>query len=153
MAETKHKWLKTGKLGRKIDKIWRKRGILAMFSFCTFKFYNSFLPKCQFLFCHATQFCSAKLKNFVRGGQGPPGPPPRNAYAPNKRALKATFEPLLKCCIVCSSQAECGGRLPSLCLPCDPNSPIITSKGGALFILFTKKNDTVTVATIQDLCY
>ena len=34
MAETKQKWLKTDKLDRKIDNIWRKRGILAMFCFC-----------------------------------------------------------------------------------------------------------------------
>ena len=41
---------------------------------------KSLLPNCQFLFCQATQFCSAKLNIFARGGQGPPGPPPRNAY-------------------------------------------------------------------------
>ena len=80
MAETKQKWLKTDKLGRKIDKIWRKRGMLAIFCFCTFKFSNSFLPNCQFLFCQATQFCSAKLNIFAKGGPRPPWPPPKNAY-------------------------------------------------------------------------
>ena len=80
MAETKQKWLKTDKLGRKIDEIWRKRGMLAIFCFCTFKLSNSFLPNCQFLFCQATQCCSAKLNIFARGGQGPPAPPPRKAY-------------------------------------------------------------------------
>ena len=80
MAENKQKWLKTYKLGRKLDKIWRKRGMLAMFCFCTFKLSNSFLPNSQFLFCQANQFCSAKLNIFARGGQGPPGPPPKNAY-------------------------------------------------------------------------
>ena len=77
MAETKQKWLKTDKLGRKIDKIWRKRGMLAKICFCTLKLSNSFLPNCQFLFCQATQFCSAKQNIFSRGGQGPPGPPPQ----------------------------------------------------------------------------
>ena len=43
VAETKQKWLKTKELGRKIDKIWRKWGMLAMFCFCTS---NSFLPNC-----------------------------------------------------------------------------------------------------------
>ena len=78
MEETKQKG--SDKIGRKIAKIWRKRGMLAMFCFCTFKLSNSFLPNCQFLFCQATQFCSAKLNIFARGGQGPLGPPPRNAY-------------------------------------------------------------------------
>ena len=40
--------------------------MLAMFCFCTFKVSNSFLPNCQFLFCQATQFCSAKQYIFVR---------------------------------------------------------------------------------------
>ena len=80
MAETKQKWLKTDKLGREILKIWRKRGMLAMLCFCTFMLSNSILPNCQFLFCQATQFCSVKLNIFVRGGQGTPGPPLRNAY-------------------------------------------------------------------------
>ena len=77
MAETKQKRLKTKELGRKIDKIWRKRGMLAMFCFWTIKLSSSFLPKCQFLFCQASQFCSAKLNIFARGG---PRPPPKNAY-------------------------------------------------------------------------
>ena len=54
--------------------------MLAMFCFCTFKLSNSFLPNCQFLFCQATQFCSAKLNIFARGGPRPPRPPPKNAY-------------------------------------------------------------------------
>ena len=74
MTETKQKWLKTDKLGRKIYEIWRKRGMLVIFCFCTFKLSNYFLPNCQFLFCQATQFCSAKLNIFARGGQGPLGP-------------------------------------------------------------------------------
>ena len=65
MAETKQKWLQTDKLGRKIYEIWRKRGMLAMFCFCSFKLSNSFLPNCQFLFCQATQFCSVKLFIFA----------------------------------------------------------------------------------------
>ena len=69
MAETKHKWLKTDKLDRKIGKIWMKTGMLAMLCFCTFQFFNSFLPNCQFLFCQATQFCSARAP-----------PAPKNAY-------------------------------------------------------------------------
>ena len=77
MTETKQKWLKTDKLGRKIYKIWRKRGMLAMFCFCTFNLSNSFLSNCQFPFCQATQFCSAKQNIFARGGgQGQPPPPP-----------------------------------------------------------------------------
>ena len=51
--------------------------MLAMFYLCTFKLSNSFLPNCQFLFCQATHFCSARLNIFVRGRQGPP---PRNTY-------------------------------------------------------------------------
>ena len=47
MAETKQKWLKT----RKIYKIWRKRGMLAIFCFCTFNLSNSFLSNCQLPFC------------------------------------------------------------------------------------------------------
>ena len=70
MAETKQKWLKTDKLGRKICNIWRKRGMLAMICFCTFKLSNSLLPNCQFFFCQATQFYSAKLIIFAMG------PPP-----------------------------------------------------------------------------
>ena len=58
--------------------------MLAMFCFCTLMLSNSFLPNCQFLFCQATQFCSAMLNIFARGGQGPPGPSPRNAYARHK---------------------------------------------------------------------
>ena len=50
--------------------------MLTMFCFCTFKFSNSFLPNCQFLFCQATQFCSAKLIIFAMGGPRPPRPPP-----------------------------------------------------------------------------
>ena len=65
VAETKQKWLKTGKLGRKMGKIWRKRGLLARFCFWFFKLSNSFLPNCQLLFCQATQFCSAKLNIFA----------------------------------------------------------------------------------------
>ena len=80
MAETKQKWLKTDKLGRKICKMKRKRVVQAMFCFCTLKLSNYFLPNCQFLFCQATQFCSAKLNIFAKGVQGPPGPPPKNAY-------------------------------------------------------------------------
>ena len=54
--------------------------MLAIFCFCTFNLSNSFLSNCQFPFCQATQFCSAKQNIFARGGQGPPGPPPKNAY-------------------------------------------------------------------------
>ena len=43
--------------------------MLAMLCFCTFKLSNFFLPNCQFLFCQATQFCSAKQNIFARGGQ------------------------------------------------------------------------------------
>ena len=75
MAETKQKWLNTGKLGRKMGKIWRKRGLLAWFCFF-FKLSNSFLPNYQLLLCQATHFCSAKLNIFARGSQGQPG----NAY-------------------------------------------------------------------------
>ena len=76
----KNGWKQTN-FGRKIGKIWRKRGMLAMLCFCTFKLSNSFLPNCQFLFCQATQFCSAKLNIFAKGGPRPPRPPPKNAYA------------------------------------------------------------------------
>ena len=58
MTETKQKWLKTDKLGRKFDKIWRKRGMLGMFCFCSLKLSNSFPPSHPILFC---QFCSAKM--------------------------------------------------------------------------------------------
>ena len=77
MAETKQKWLKTDKHGRKTGKIWRKRVMPAIFRFCTFKLSHSFLPKCQFPFCQTNYFCSAKLNIFARGGQGPPPPQER----------------------------------------------------------------------------
>ena len=51
--------------------------MLATIYFCTFKLFNTFLPNSQFLFCQATQLFSAKLNIFARGGQGPPGAPPR----------------------------------------------------------------------------
>ena len=35
MTETKQKWIKTDKNGRKTGKIWRKRGMLAIFCFFT----------------------------------------------------------------------------------------------------------------------
>ena len=49
--------------------------MLNMFCFCPFKLSNSLLPNCQFLFCQATQFCSAKLIIFARGAKAPPAPP------------------------------------------------------------------------------
>ena len=54
--------------------------MLAMFCFCTLNLSNSFLSNCQFPFCQATQFCSAKQNIFAREGPRPPQPPPRNAY-------------------------------------------------------------------------
>ena len=71
---------KPDKHSSKAGKIWRKRGILAIFCSCTFKVSNSFLQNWQFLFCQATHFCSAKLNTFARGGPRPPRPPPKNAY-------------------------------------------------------------------------
>ena len=50
--------------------------MLAMFCFCTLNLSNSFLSNCQFPFCQATQFCSAKQNIFARGGaKAPPAPP------------------------------------------------------------------------------
>ena len=57
MTETKQKWLRIDKHGRKNGKIWRNGGMLDIFCFCTFKFSNFFV-----------YFFSAKLNIFFQGG-------------------------------------------------------------------------------------
>ena len=71
MAETKQK------PGRKLA-IYEEKGECwpcSVFELLTIELSNSFLSNCQFLFCQATHFCSAKLNIFSRVGQGPKGPP------------------------------------------------------------------------------
>ena len=63
LAETKPKWLKT------LSKYGGKGACWPMLCCCSLKLSNSFLPNCQFHFCQATHFCSARLNIFVRGGQ------------------------------------------------------------------------------------
>ena len=60
MTETKQKWLRIDKHGRKNGKIWRNGGMLDIFCFCTFKFSN--------FFCQLVYFFSAKLNIFFQGG-------------------------------------------------------------------------------------
>ena len=66
-----------------------QRAILAIFCSCTFKLSNSFLPNCQFLFCQATNFSSAKLNIFARGGTPMGG---------NDSTISAYFLALSCCC-------------------------------------------------------
>ena len=57
MAETKQKWLKTDKLGRKIDKIWRRGECWPCSVFALLCF--------PILFCQTVNFFSAKPPNSV----------------------------------------------------------------------------------------
>ena len=80
---------KTGKYGRNQPKVAENRQKWQE-NWQNVKFYKLSSAKLPFLSCQApisvlprSHFCPAKLTNFSRGGQGPPGPPPSYAYAEN----------------------------------------------------------------------
>ena len=93
--ENRPKWRKNRQImqkpykkkhGRKTGKIWRIRGKLTMFCFCTFKISNSFLPNCQFqIFCDI----------FLAGGVKAPPPPPQKRLCKwvDKSFYSETFSP------------------------------------------------------------